>query len=133
MKILFYALIAASLMFTGCATMRTSHAFNGVKIEDGRTPLVAVEIENTGWYLFCCIPIIAGDTSEINEWSWRWFTDTVTLQNNLNALDQKMQDEGANEVANLNSYSSNDSYYFFLISRRAYHTSAVLLREKDQK
>ncbi len=133
MKRFSLVLTASLLMFAGCSTIRTSHVFNDVEVDGGRIPLAAVEIENTGWFLFDVIPLICGDPSVPNGWGWRCFTNTVTLQSNLEMLDKKMQLEGANEVANLTSRSTDDFYYFFILYRRSYHTSAVLLREKDQK
>ncbi len=133
MKISFYILVASLAMFCGCSTMRTAHVFNDVEVDGGKIPLASVEIENTGWFLFDVIPIICGDPTAPNDWGWRWFSNTVTLQSNLDMLDRKMQQEGATEVANLSSRSTDDFYYFFILYRRSFHTSAVLIREKDQK
>ena len=123
--------IAAALLLAGCATVRYSTTFHGVKVEDGEEPLEIVEIENSGWELFKCIPLASGDTRYPNQLSCRWFLNTVTLQNNLNLLEQEMKTRGATRFTNLTSRNSEESFLFILLTRNAYHTSAVLLKDAN--
>ena len=121
-------LAAALLICAGCATINTANDYHGIGIEDGETPLETVEIENTGWLLFRCIPIGSGDTRYPNKKTCRYFQNTVTLQNNLNILDGEMERIGATRITNLSSRKTDESVFIILFTRRAYHTSAVLLK-----
>ena len=121
-------LTAALILCVGCATINTADDYHGMGIENGETPLETVEIENTGWLLFQFIPIGSGDPRYPNKKTCRLFRNTVTLQNNLNILEGEMERVGAKRVANLSSRKTNESILFILFTRRAYHTSAVLLK-----
>ena len=58
----------ALLLASGCMTVRTTRAYNGIAVEDGRTPVVTVEIENSGWYQ----PLFAMTTCSVGTpWSVR--------------------------------------------------------------
>lgn len=119
----------AAMLFAGCASIRSSKVFHGVKVEDGETPLETVEVENSGWEIFKCIPIASGDVQHPNKSACRWFTDTVTLQNNLNLLEREMKAKGATRFTNLTSRNSEETFLFILLTRNAFHTSAVLLKD----
>ena len=121
-------LAAVLILCAGCATINTADDYHGMGIENGEPPLETVEIENTGWLLFQFIPIGSGDTRYPNKNTCRLFQNTVTLQNNLNILKGEMERSGATRVANLSSRKTNESILFILFTRRAYHTSAVLLK-----
>ena len=121
-------LAAVLILCAGCATINTADDYHGMGIENGETPLETVEIENTGWLLFQFIPIGSGDPRYPNMKTCRFFQNTVTLQNNLNILKNEMERTGATRIANLSSRKTNESILFILFTRRAYHTSAVLLK-----
>jgi len=121
-------LAAVLILCAGCATINTADDYHGMGIENGETPIETVEIENTGWLLFQFIPIGSGNPRDPNSASCRLFQNTVTLQNNLNILKDEMERTGATRVANLSSRKTNESIFFVLFTRRAYHTSAVLLK-----
>lgn len=124
------ALLAAA----GCMSVQTTRAFNGVAVEDGRTPVLTAEIKNSGWYLLTFIPIASGDVDAADAGGGcRWFTDTVTVENNLKILQSIMLRERVAEVANLTSHRSDEKYLVCLLARRAYHTSAVLLLPEPAK
>ena len=119
------------LLLAGCTTVRYSTTFHDVKVEDGETPLEIVEIENSGWELFKFIPLASGNPEKPNQLSCRWFSNTVTLQNNLNLLEQEMKNRVATRFTNLTSRNSEESFLFVLLTRNAYHTSAVLLKDEN--
>ena len=119
------------LLLAGCTTVRYSTTFHDVKVEDGETPLEIVEIENSGWELFKFIPLASGNPEKPNRLSCRWFSNTVTLQNNLNLLEQEMKNRVATRFTNLTSRNSEESFLFILLTRNAYHTSAVLLKDAN--
>ncbi len=127
------ALALALLLASGCMTVRTTRAYNGVAVENGRRPTVTVEIENSGWYLFTFIPLASGRVEAPNQADCRWFTNTVTVGNNLKVLQEIMLRERVAEVANLTSHRSDEKYLVCLLARRAYHTSAVLLQPESAK
>lgn len=118
----------AMLMTSGCMVYRTTTAFNGVNVDGGRQPVETLEIENSGWFLFTCLPIISGNPDQPNHNSCRWFRNTVHLENNVKVLHARMKEQGVTEVANLTSHWEDEKYLVFLLARRAYHTSAVLLK-----
>ena len=128
MKILL-PVLAASMLLSGCASIRQSKIFHGIKVEDGETPLETVEIENSGWKLFKFIPLASGDTIHPNRSGCSLFQDTVTLQNNLDLLEKEMKATGATRFTNLTSRNCEETFLFILLTRNAYHTSAVLLKD----
>ncbi|MGN0845998.1 MAG: hypothetical protein ACI4RA_01280 [Kiritimatiellia bacterium] len=121
-------LAAALLIASGCTTVRMTRAYNGVRVEGGATPATTLEIENSGWFLLTFIPFASGDVERPNQTSCRWFRNTVKVENNVKVLKDIMQRERVREVANLTSHRSDEKYLFFLLERRACHTSAVLLQ-----
>jgi len=121
------AAIAFAALLAGCATVNRSSIYNGVNVEYGQTPIETVEIENSAWLLFKCIPIASGEVKRPNENSCRWFENTVSLQSNLEMLDHEMKLKHATRIANLTSHSSEETFLFILFARQGYHTSAVLL------
>ena len=127
----FLCAVVGALLLSGCATIRHSNTFHGVKVEDGEIPLEIVEIENSGWEMFKFIPLGSGDTRYPNRLACRFFMDTVTLQNNLNLLEMEMKAKGVRRFTNLVSRNSEESFLFILLTRNAYHTSAVLLKDED--
>lgn len=126
MKSLIPLLLA--LVCAGCATIHRATDYHGMGIEDGDPPLETIEIENTGWLLFKCIPLGSGDPLRPNEKTCRFFRNTVTLQNNLEMLEDEMERVGASRVANLTSRKTDESMFILLLTRRSYHSSAVLLK-----
>ena len=121
-------LLAAVFACSGCATIHRANDYHGMGIEDGEAPLETVEIENTGWLLIKCIPLGSGDPHHPNEKTCRFFRNTVTLQNNLEMLEDEMERVGATRVANLTSRKTDESMFILLLTRRSYHSSAVLLK-----
>ena len=121
------------LCSAGCASVRMTRAFNGVKVDGGFTPLATVSIENTGWFLFNCIPLASGNPDRPNETTCLPFRNTVTLDNNLKMLDATMTREDATCFEHLTSHLKDDFYYFFILYRRTCQTSVVILRAKDNQ
>lgn len=127
------ALSAMVSLLAGCASIRQSDIFHGVKVENGETPLETVEIENSGWKLLKFIPLGSGNPENPNRFGCRLFRDTVTLQNNLNLLEKEMASTGATRFTNLTSRNSEETFLFIVLTRNAYHTSAVLLKDAPSK
>lgn len=125
-----FLLISAACL-SGCATINRTCVYHDVKIENGQTPIESVEIENSGWLLFKCLPLGSGDLRQPNQNTFRGFTDTVTLQNNLAMLDYEIEATGATAIANLTSRKTEENYLFVVLTRHAYHTSAVLVKDAN--
>ena len=119
---------AAALFACGCTTVLKSKEFGGVKTDGGSTPVAAVEIENSVWLLFNFIPVASGSPDHPNLNKCKLFRNTVNLSNNMKVLQAELEQEEVTKVANLTSHYSEESYLFFLLARRACHTSAVLVK-----
>ena len=132
MKRLIPLVAAATLFACGCTTVLKSKEFDDVKTDGGSTPVAAVEIENSVWLLFNFIPLASGSPDHPNLNRCKIFRNTVNLPNNMKVLQGEMEREGVSKVTNLTSHYLEESYLFFLLARRACHTSAVLV-ESDAK
>ena len=133
-KRLIYLVAAAALFAGGCTTVLKSKEFGNVKVDGGATPVASVEIENSVWLLFNFIPVASGSPAHPNSYKCKLFRNTVNLPNNMEVLRAEMAREGVTKVANLTSHYADEKYLFFLLARRACHTSAVLIQSgaKDQ-
>ena len=121
--------VATVLLFAcGCTTVLKSKEFDDVKTDGGSTPVAAIEIENSVWLLFNCLPVASGSPDHPNRNRCKLFRNTVNLPNNMKVLQAELESEGVTKVANLTSHYSEESYLFFLLTRRACHTSAVLVK-----
>lgn len=125
-------LLAAALT-AGCTTVQYSAVYNGVKVDNGRTPLATVEIENSGWLLLGVIPLASGNPDHPGKCTCKFFQNTVTIENNFKVLERTVEESGADSVANLTSHWTDESAFVILLKRRAYHTSAVLLKPEDEE
>lgn len=120
------AALAATLA-CGCCTVETSHDFRGVRVDGNEEPVAVVAIENSGWYLFGCLPMIAGNPDRPGR--IKFFSDTVTLENNIKMLANKARQENATNVANLSSRVREDlAIGFFIFGRKQVFTTAVITR-----
>lgn len=128
-----FCALAAAALFAGCTSVLSTGDFKGVvhSPRPDSEPVALVEIENSGWFILECIPFASGDPRYPNRCKCRFFRDTVTLENNLKALEAEMKRAGADGVADLTSHWTDESALLILLTRRACHTSALLLRKKD--
>ena len=118
---------AVALLACGCTTVLKSKEFGDVRTDGGSTPVAAVEIENSVWLLFNFIPVASGSPDHPNLNRCKVFRNTVNLPNNMKVLEKEMACEGVEKVVNLTSHDTSESYLFFLLARRACHTSAVMV------
>jgi len=121
---------AAALALTlaaGCATVQTARDFGGMAADGGSRPVATVAAENYGYYLFGSIPLISGSPKYPNAVSCRLFTETVTLQNNLDMIAQTVKAERGSKLANVKTTEDwSGSFSFWIIWRRTLFTSAVI-------
>ena len=118
---------AVALLACGCTTVLKSKEFGDVRTDGGSTPVAAVEIENSVWLLFNFIPVASGSPDHPNLNRCKVFRNMVNLPNNMKVLEKEMACEGVEKVVNLTSHYTSESYLFFLLARRACHTSAVMV------
>ena len=118
---------AVALLACGCTTVLKSKEFGDVRTDGGSTPVAAVEIENSVWLLFNFIPVASGSPDHPNLNKCKLFRNTVNLSNNMKVLLSELEQEEVTKVANLTSHYTEESYLFFLLARRACHTSAVMV------
>lgn len=126
------AVLLAALFAGGCMSVHTSTTFGNVRVDEERTPLSTVEIENSVWQLFNFIPLASGDPEKPNVNTCRYFRNTVNLENNMKVLNREMAAAKTDSVANLTSHYADETYLFFLLARRSCHTSAVLLKPEEE-
>ena len=119
---------AVTLLACGCTTVLKSKEFVDVRTDGGSTPVAAVEIENSVWLLFNFIPVASGSPDHPNLNRCKILRNTVNLPNNMKVLQDEMAREGVEKVVNLTSHYTEESYLFFLLTRRACHTSAVMVK-----
>jgi len=127
MKRLAFCVVAAAL--GGCATVDRLDSKLCEKTYDGQVPVEVVHVMNTNWKLLACIPLGSGNPEEPNMCSCRWFTNTVTLDNQLRMLETEKRRIGAKRAVDVISDSSKESVLFFLLKREKLHTSAVLVKD----
>jgi hypothetical protein len=125
----FSSLAAIVWLSAGCCTMRTAENFEGVPVDGRQEALCTLEVENTGWFLFYVVPLICGNPQYPNANDWRFFKNTVTVENNVNAVKKEMERRGTTRVANLYS-RTKDEPFFMVLYKRECHTSAVLLKDR---
>lgn len=126
MKKAFLSIFAAAL--AGCATIKRANDYHGALMENGETPIETIEIENTCWLLFAFLPLGSGNPYAPDVCSYTFLQDTATLDNNLMMLKDEANRVNAKRVLNLTSRVTNESLLLFLLTRKACHTSAVLLK-----
>ena len=127
MKRLAFGLLCG-LLAGGCASITRLDGGPCAGI-DGYTPVETVQIMNTNWLLLSFIPIASGNVDRPDTCDCRWFTDTVTLQNQMNMLGAEAKRVGATRALNVVTSESGERALLFLLKREKIHTSAVLAKE----
>ena len=119
----------AVALFCGCATVDRLDGSRCAPVAEGREPVSTVHIMNTNWRLLSFIPIVSGDPQNPNGWSCLWFTDAVTLQNQMAMLESEVRRAGASRAENVFTECNSESVFVFLLQHEKMHTSAVLVKE----
>ena len=111
---------AAAVAFAsgGCANVE-------VASEGGADGVV---VENSGCYLFYCIPLFSGDPDYPNRQVSSWFTNTVKLETNMKLLEDEIERQGARGMRNIASRFIDEPIIFLLLKREVLQTSAELVR-----
>ena len=114
-RLLSFLLLAAT--FAGCCSVKIC--------KDGGRDVV--EVKNCGWKIFGLWAIASGNPEEPNNECCLLFTDSVFLDVNMMLLDDAMKKHGYRSFRNVSSYTTTENA-LFIFSRKAYRTSAELVR-----
>ena len=110
---------AAALAFAaGCANVEVA--------SEGGADVVVVE--NSGCYLFYCIPLFSGDPEYPNRQVSSWFTNTVTVETNMKLLEDEAERQGARGLRNIATRYIGEPIIFLLLKREVLQTSAELVK-----
>lgn len=122
--------LAGVWLSSGCASIQTSRALVGVRVDDGRVPVATVAAENYGYYLFGFIPLITGNPDSPEAYDCYWFSDTVTLRNNMQMITEAAHRERGTGLANIKTISRFDgAFSLWILCRKLIFTSAVVTRD----
>ena len=112
-------LIAVSLaaLVSGCASVSVA--------TEGKDMVV---VENSGCFLFYCIPLFSGDPDYPNQEVCNWFENTVKVKTNIRLLDEEAARQGAAGVRNLASHQDEEVIFPLIFKRKIYRTSAELIK-----
>jgi hypothetical protein len=98
---------------------------------------LSVEVIDSGWYIFGCIPVLSGNPDGV--WP-HWFTDDLDPRTTMKVLDRIIARENPDSIGPIVTYR-RDETVLVLITRMSYHTSAIIpakgkregIKEQDQK
>ena len=122
-------LAALAVALGGCsATMTHLPKPQGMKAA-GVEPLEAVEVSNANLLLLSFIPIASGDPDAPNAGAFRWFTDTLSVANQVRMLEAEAARVGATRAVEVATLKTDESLLFFLLLREKMHTSAILVKD----
>ena len=108
---------ALSALLAGCASVKTIHG------DDADVVAVA----NEGYFLFQCIPLAAGNPDKPNKNSFRMFSNTLTVNANMRLLVDELVRKGAKDVSDITTFTTEESVFPVLFSRKTMQTSARLV------
>lgn len=109
-------LILAALC--GCASVQVS--------TQGKT---LVTVQNSGCFLFCCIPLFSGDPDYPNEEVCNWFSNTVKVATNIRLLEEEAHKQHAFGYRNIASHPDEERIFWFILKRKICRTSAELIKD----
>ena len=111
---------AAAIAFaaSGCANVEIA--------SEGGADVVVVE--NSGCYLFYCIPLFSGDPEYPNRQVSSWFTNTVKLETNMKLLEDEAERQGARGLRNIATRYIDEPIIFLLLKREVMQSSAELVK-----
>lgn len=127
MKNLVFTLCFA-LLFAGCTTMHISESFPKINELSPIQPAASIVVENYGYYLFGIWPIICGDVTKPNSASADWFTDTVTIDNNVKLVKREANKYGSEAILGdlKTEIESSGSFSAWILWRKIITTSACV-------
>ena len=121
------ALVFAFIL-CGCSSVKRLADFQGVKVEDGLSPIEVVDIYNSNWLLLSLLPIASGDPDNPDGWTTCFFRDKATVENQVRMLENEAKRVGARRAINVMTTSTDEVAFLVLFLREKLHTSAVLVK-----
>lgn len=121
-------MLPLALMLAGCMTTQLSETMKDIAADGGERQMMTVEVRNTGWFLFDCIPLVCGDPDHPDSFSSRFFTDTLTLRSNIAVLGDIIKKNDGYRIGSLTSHEEGEGFLVFIVTRQSFHTSATLMR-----
>ena len=104
-------------LFAGCINVKIIHG------DDADV----VAVENEGYFLFQCVPLVAGNPDNPNKNSFRLFSNTLSVNTNISLLMGEISRKGAKDVSDIATFTTDESVIPVLFSRRTIQTSARLV------
>ena len=120
--------LAVAAFLAGCATVSKVDGAKCIsEVSHSSNVVECVQVFNSGWKLFSCLPLASGDPDMPNLSSCVFFTDTVTLQNQLKMLEAEARRVGAKKADNVITSYASERIFMFLLLREKIITSALLV------
>ena len=123
------ALLLALAACAGCTTSITRLPPPPALKTANAVPIEAVEISNANLLLLSLLPLASGDPEAPNAGAFRWFTDTLTVANQVRMLEAEAARVGATHAVEVATLKTDESLLFFLLQREKMHTSAILVND----
>jgi hypothetical protein len=120
--------LAIAALLAGCASVSTVDGSRCVSHSSSEEVVEGVQVFNSGWKLFSCIPLASGDPKNPNLPTCHFFTNTVTLQNQVEMLEAEARRVGARKADNVITSYSSERVLLFLLLREKIITSAMLVK-----
>lgn len=111
-------------------TVQMSDVMKDIPADGGARQKLTVEVRNTGWFLFDCIPLVCGNPKAPDKVTTCLFTDTLTIQSNLDVLGKIIEENDGYRLGAVSSHEEGEGFLVFIVTRRSCHTSATLMRQQ---
>ena len=131
----YLSFIFLCLFMAGCTTVQKSETFPKINELSPIQPVASVVVENYGYYLFGIWPIWCGDVENPNSASCDWFTDTVTIDNNVKLIQKEADSygEGVSLGELKTEVETSGSFSAWILWRKIITTSACIYEIDKEK
>lgn len=135
MKTFIFCVISFSLFVSGCATVQKSETFPKINELSPIQPVASIVVENYGYYLFGILPLWCGDIEEPNTAGCDWFTDTVTIDNNVKLIKKEADSYGDDvSLGELKTeVKTSGSFSAWILWRKIITTSACVFKIDESR
>lgn len=135
MKTFIFCVISFSLFVSGCATVQKSETFPKINELSPIQPVASIVVENYGYYLFGILPLWCGDIEEPNTAGCDWFTDTVTIDNNVKLIKKEADSYGDGvSLGELKTeVKTSGSFSAWILWRKIITTSACVFKIDESR
>lgn len=135
MKTFIFCVISFSLFVSGCATVQKSETFPKINELSPIQPVASIVVENYGYYLFGIWPLWCGDVENPNSAGCDWFTDTVTIDNNVKLIKKEADSYGDDvSLGELKTeVKTSGSFSAWILWRKIITTSACVFKIDESR